>query len=70
MYRKTRVFSEMLVSGIRGNLLGFGFLNTILELVFASYGWNVWKFHFNCKLILEKFFRGGVFRQKNNNKKT
>ena len=37
MYRKTRVFSEMLVSGIRGNLLVFGFLNTILELVFASY---------------------------------
>ena len=30
MYRKARVFSEMLVSGIRGNLLGFGFLNTIL----------------------------------------
>ena len=40
MYRKTRVTSEMLVSGIRGNLLGFGFLNAILELVFASYGWN------------------------------
>ena len=64
MYRKTRVFSEMLVSGIRGNLLGFGFLNTILELVFASYGWNVWKFHFNCKIILETIFQRRRFSTK------
>ena len=53
MYRKIRVFSEMLVFGIRGNLLGLGCLNTILALVFALYGWNTWKFHLNCKLILK-----------------
>ena len=53
MYSKTGVFSEMLVSGIRDNLPSFGFLNTILELVFGSYGWNVWNVWNVCFIWIE-----------------
>ena len=54
----------MLVSGIRGSLLGLGVLNIMLALFFALYGWNAWKFHLDCKPILKNLFRGSVFRQK------
>ena len=67
MYRKIRVFSEMLMSGIRGILLGLECLNTILALVFILYGLNAWKFHLDCN---KKSVRMRRFLTKSNNKKT
>ena len=36
--RKIRLYSEMLVYGSRGNLLGLGCLNIIRVLIFALHG--------------------------------
>ena len=55
---------EMLLSGTRANLFCLGYLIMILDMVFASYGWNAWKFDLDCKLILKNLFRGSAFWHK------